>query len=332
MSNYSRAFLLLFPIFCGCGKAKEFDAPRNGLVVLGNINRDLGRLDEGTMASTVFHLRNDTGREVCLSPNVETSCGCTAGQLSQTKLAPGERMELKLGLSVGRSGNSAQIQRVQAKVHVLYDSEIPDVVVGVQFAAIPRWSVSPSNLVLNGLPGSTQKLRFSICGDEARNTRLTSLTTSYEGCELPEFHSSESENAKIDIVCDVVVPKQSMDFRIAVTTNDAAIPTKYVSVAIKVSSFVRVVPPIVRLPRPIELGNVDEVKVADMTVLVPNPGFVIDASGLEGISFSVKQSATNAGSFDLMARVSKGGIRGLLKIRSEDGSMEKDVPVLVGSE
>ena len=87
---------------------------------------DFGRIKEGDVVTHVFSFANK-GNAVLEIQRVRTSCGCAAALVSQKKLAPGEKGELKVTFNTrGYAGNVAKYVYVHSN-----DPERPQVQLAV---------------------------------------------------------------------------------------------------------------------------------------------------------------------------------------------------------
>lgn len=72
-----------------------FGQQKSPKIVFKEYKWDFGNVKEGTLVSHIFKFENKGDGELIIE-KVETSCGCTAALLSQKKLNPGEKGEIRV--------------------------------------------------------------------------------------------------------------------------------------------------------------------------------------------------------------------------------------------
>lgn len=249
-SRFSHRCLLLLLSTCftqGCNKTADPSTAPVALSLPDGNARDLGQVDEGSAVETVFRIQNPLPTPVTFDPHVATSCGCTLGVLSHTKLSPGETAELKIGLSVG--GRPETTQRVVATIVPTSPPGLEPIRFGLMYISRRHWSLTPEQLVVAGSPGEEKTLRFHVnAASEKLPIRILQVQ-----CDIPGVVISGAEPALLasgrEMNLQFRVPELSSarQFGLRVQTSDSSVPERSAVISLTPLPYVRVIPPVIVL-------------------------------------------------------------------------------------
>lgn len=296
LRDSSRVFFLLFAaaaaLVQGCQSESARPVARaqpsrhargiDGLEFPDGRDLDLGEGWENEYITCQFRIKNVSDHPVSFRKAASTTCGCTAGELSLSRLMPGETTVLTVSLNL--PSVAGERKQYAATVHrELDDGTVANVSFVTEIVTSAAWYTVPAEVSVRLNAAESRTVKLNVFGSRDCVANIVGTSTTVPGGNVRHAAESLDPFRPVSVTCEIPADAGEGKYQILIQCDDKRFPQRSITVRIGREATFQALPASILLRR----SGPDGQFAGKVTILVPGSAGDLQVTGPEGLNCEV---------------------------------------------